>query len=450
VGAKSGQSKSRGRASGRKRLGLVVFAVLFIGLFVGFAIAQGVGAPSVPSGDAALVTGVPSDVGTITEAEVKRSLAQQAAQANLKKPPKEGEKKYEELQEAAMTELLNEIWIHGEAEELGISVTPKEIETELEQVKKQNFKTEAEFQEFLKNSNFTEEDIDKRVEIQTLSKQIQESITKAAGPATNEEIEAYYENEKATQFSTPASRDVRVIINEDKSEVEKAKAALEKDNSPANWKKVATKYSSDPTTKSKGGLQEGITEQFVKGELKEAIFETPTGQLTGPVKFEKNYFLTEVVKLNPEKVQTLKEAKPQISSTLTQQNQQEAFSEFITEFESKWKSRSYCASDFMIKICANYVGNGHSPSAVPACYEANPKTPPSECPAPVAQAVPAMPGTVTESQPKGEQLPQRPRPQAAGKTGVGATEAPPAGAPPAEAPPTEAAPPPASESPSGE
>ena len=55
----------------------------------------------------------------------------------------------------------------------------------------------------------------------------------------------------------PESRDVRVVVNKDKAKAEAAKALLEKDDSPASWKKVAAKYSEDPTTKTKGGLQPG-------------------------------------------------------------------------------------------------------------------------------------------------------------------------------------------------
>ncbi len=445
MGAKSGQSKKAGKASGRRRFALVLFAVLLIGLFAGFAVAQGIGQPSVPAGDVALVEGIPSEIGEVSEAEFKTSFAQQAAQSGQKKPPKEGSKKYEELKTAAVTELLEQVWLRGEAEELGISVTPKQVATELAQIKKENFKAPGSYGQFLKNSNFTAEDVERRVEVQVLSTQIQELVSGRAGQASKDEIQAYYDAEKASQFTTPASRDVRVVINKDKSEVEKAKEALEKDNSPTNWNKVAAKYSTDASTKGKGGLQTGVPEEFLKGELKKAVFETPTGQLGGPVKNAGSYILVEPVKLNPEKVQSLGEVRSQISSTLTQQNQEEALSEFIAGYGSKWTSRTFCASDFLVPNCSNYVSNGHPETAVPACYEADPKVAATECPAPVAQAVPALPGTVTESQPKGEPFPQRPRPQAPGETGTvpteGGTVPPPTGAPPpAEAPPGAAPP----------
>lgn len=453
VGAKSGQKKpAAGRASGRKRFALISFAVLLGGLFIGLALAEGLGPPSVPSGDVAVIEDAPSDIGTVTQEEFDTSLAQQSAQAGEKSLPKEGSAKYEELKNAAMTELLEQAWLRGEAEELGILVTPKQVSTELAQIKKENFSAPGSYQEFLKNSSFTPADVERRVEVQVLSNQIRELISGRGGQASKAEIEEYYEEEKEGQFTTPASRDVRVIINKDKAEVEKAKEALEKDSSPASWNKVAAKYSSDPSTKGKGGLQTGVPEEFLKGELKKAVFETPTNQLTGPIKNTGSYLLVEVVKLNPEKVQNLSEVRSQISTTLTQQNQEQAFTDFIAGYQSKWRSRTFCASDFSeVQNCSNYDGDPHPSSAVPACYEAEPEVPAAECPAPVTQAVPALPGTVTPNQPQGEPFPQRPRPQEAGTTGIppegGA--APPTGAPPTGAPPTGSAPPP-SGAPSGE
>ena len=422
MGAKSGQSgKSKGSFAGRQRLALILFGIAFVGLFVGFAVAQGIGQPSVPSGDVVLVKGVPSDEGTISEAEFDAALRRQATQGGLKKPPKPGEAKYEELQSAAMGELLDQIWIKGQAEEMGISVTDKQIESELATIKKQNFPTKAAYAKFLKESHFTQQDVNDRVELQLLSTAVQEQANGGAPQPSSAEIANYYDAEKAAQFTTKATRDVRAIINEDKAKVEKAKVELEKDNSPKAWKKVAAKYSSDPSTKSKGGLLAGISEEFVKGALKSAIFGSATNELVGPVKYEKKYVLIEVVKLTPAKVQTLAEVKSQISSTLSQQIQQEFFSEFVSDYQSKWTSRTYCASGFEIERCANFRGSGRPANAPPACYEADPKTPATACPAPVTPTSPALPGTVTVVKPKGEPFPQRPQPEAAEAGEAGTT-----------------------------
>jgi foldase protein PrsA len=420
VGAKQGQSRNSA-AAGRQRLGLVVFGVLLVALFLGIAVTQGLGAPSVSSGDVAKVEDVPEDFGTISEADFKRALLQQAAQNGDKKIPKPGEDKYEELKEAALSELLDAIWLRGEAEELGIEVTPKQIETELEQIKKQNFKTDAEYAQFLKTSRFTQQDVIDRVRLQIVSTQIQEQMTGLAPPATDAEIENFYETERETQFTEPESREARIVVNEDEGKIEQAKAELEKENSPANWKKIAAKVSEDPNTKGKGGLQAGLTPELLQSqkELSAALFENDAGVIVGPTPVAGKFFLTEVVKLQPSKTQSLKEVRGQIKSQLDQQLQQEFFSEFVSDYQSKWEARTICADGYVIERCSNFVSDGRPPSAPEACYEADPKGGiPADCPAPVQQVAPAVPGSVTEAKPQGDRLPQRPRPEGLKETDV--------------------------------
>ena len=443
MGAKAGQKgkpgRDRDRAAGRQRLGLIVFGALFILLFVGFAVAQGLGSPSVPSGDVLKVENAPEDLGSVSQKEFDRAFDLQVKGAKLKKPPASGSKKYEEVQEATLTEQVEGIWLRGQAEEMGITVTDKQVEEELAQIKKTSFPTPSAYNKFLKESGFTQEDVNDRVELQVLVNAIQEKVNAEAPAPSSSEISAYYDAEKATQYTEKESRDVRLIINKDKAKVEAAKKELEKDNSPASWKKVAPKYSSDPTSKSKGGLQEGITEEFLKGELKEAIFGSATGELKGPVKFETNWILVEVVKLNPAKSKSLAEVKAQIEETLKGEKQQAYLGEFASDFQTRWVSRTYCASGYVSEKCANFKGDGRPANAAPACYEADPKTPATECPAPVTPISPALPGSVTLQKPKGEPFPQRPQPESAGEeTG---TEVPGGAAPegevPTEAPPSE-------------
>lgn len=434
MGAKAGQR--RGGSGGRQRLALILFGALLVLLFVGFAVAQGIGSPSVPSGDVAIVEEVPDEIGTISQEDFDRAMVQQVAQAKLKKAPKSGSSKFEELKEGALGELIDQIWIQGQAEELDLSVTDKQVEEELETIKKQNFGSDKAYAKFLEESKFTQEDVDARVRLQLLSTQIQEKVSADAPKPSSAEIEDYFEAEKESQFTTKESRDIRLILNKDKAKVEAAKKALEEDSSPANWKKVATKYSADTTSASKGGLQEGISEEFLEGPLKTAVFGSATGELAGPVKYQTNYVLVEVVKLNPAKEQKLPEVKAQIESTLAQEKQQTFFSEFVADYNARWTQRTFCADGYVIEKCSNFKGDGRPANAAPACYEADPKTPPKECPAPVTPISPALPGTTTEAKPQGERFQQRPLPEGTGEAG--------------EEVPTPAGAPPAGESPSGE
>jgi parvulin-like peptidyl-prolyl isomerase len=430
----------RDRTSARRRLGLLVFAVLFVALFAGFAIAQGIGKPDIPSGAIVVVDNAPSDdtvvtdcdgkqvprdPGTITQAEFDCALKQTAAQGGIKKVPKPGDKQYEDLKNAALGDLLDMVWIQGEAEDRGITVSKREVDAQLEQIVTQNFTCKQgqdpfdckQLQQFLKSSHFSEDDVLQRVKLQLLSSELQKQITDAVPPVTDQEISDYYDAAK-DQFTTPASRDVRLVLNRDKAKVEEAKSQLEQDDSPASWKKVASQFSTDVSSKSNGGLRPGLTEGLVEEPLNSAIFDATQGQIEGPIKTPLGYYVFEVEKITPEKAQPLSQLKAQISSQLHQTAQQEAFTRFVDDYGSKWQSRTICASGFVIERCSNFASGGHPPNAPADCYVANPKKGrPDACPAPVVQLTPALPGSVNDALPQGVRLPQRPRP--AGLTPIG-------------------------------
>ena len=339
-GKRAGAAKRSSSLAPLQRLGLLLFGALLVVLFLGFAIAEGIGDPSIPGGDVAVVEDTPGTIGDVSQADYDKALLQTAARAGLREAPAPGDDQYEDVKMAAISDILDSIWIQGEADEMGIEVTQKEIDTELASIKRQNFRTEAEYQRFLEESHFTEEDVDERVKLQLLSTQIQQQITEDVPEPSGSQVEDYYEAAKATQFTTPAT----------------------------------------PATRD--------------------------------------------ARAKPEQVQPLDEVRSQIVSQLIQQAQQDTFAAFIANYGSKWQSRTFCASDYVMERCDNFKASGHSDAAPPACYEADPKVPPEACPAPVPQLAPALPGTVSPLTPQGERLPQRPTP-----TGLRNTPATPTGLP---------------------
>ncbi len=449
--AKRGPSREEVR-----RLGLLVFGAAFVVLFVVVAIAEGVGDPSVPSGSIAIVEEIPDgaaapfegpyenckgekvtqDLGDVTDAEFQCAFGQVVASSGIKKPPKPGDKQYEELKETTVGSLLETIWIQGLAAEEGLTVTTKEVQEELKKLKKQNFKTEAEFKKFLKTSHYTTQDVNERVKIQILSTKIQEKLGEGAAEPSKSEIKDYYEEAKASQFTTAPTRDVRVLIAKTPKQAAAAKAALLKDNSGKAWEKAIGKYSE--TESPNGGLQPGVSEEQYAGAVGEAIFAAPVGKVEGPIKYATSgQVVFQVEKKNPEKVQPLGEAEAQIKSQLTQQAQESVFSGFVSNFQSLWRSRTFCATGYTVEKCSNFKSDGRPAEADPACYEANPKTPPEACPAPVFQAKPALPGSVSLITPKGEPLAQRPRPAGLAESpeGVPSIQGLPPGVTPEAAPP---------------
>jgi len=440
-----------------RRLGLLVFGVAFVVLFVAVAIGEGLGQPGIPSDSVAVVEDVPDgaevpfdkpfkdckgktvtqDLGDVTKAEYDCAFEQVVASSGLKKTPKPGDKQFDELKETTIASILETIWIQGLAAEKGITVTDEDVKEELKKLKDQNFKTEAEFQEFLETSHYTSQDVNERVKIQILSTKIQEQLGEGAGEPSKAEITDFYDEAKATQFTSPPTVDARILIIKSEKDAAAAKAALIKDNSPESWKEVSKKFSETPSPN--GGLQPGVSEEQYAGEVGEALFGASKGKVEGPIKYATSGFVVfQVEKQNPEKVQPLGEAEAQIKSQLQQQSQEDVFGRFVADFQSLWRSRTFCADDYTVEKCENFKSDGRPAEADPACYEESPKAPAEACPSPVSQSKPALPGTVSLVTPKGEQLAQRPQPAGLEATpeGVPSFEGLPPGVTPEGAPPT--------------
>lgn len=434
------------RGPGRQqvqRLAALAFGVVFVILFVVVGIAEGVGQPNVPAGSIAFIEGMPADaigpldkpyedcegnkvtqdLAVVTEAEYECAFKQLAAGSGLKTPPKPGEEQYDALHETTIAQLIENSWLLGLGAEEGISVNVKELKEKEEEIVEKEFEgSRKKFNEFLKTSGYTKQEVNEKLLVGAVSQQLAEPLENevAAAKPSKGEIEEAYEAEISTRFTQPETRDIRILTNKDKKKVEEAKAALEKDNSAKAWKEAVKKYAESPATASTGGLQPGVTEEQYPGEVGEAMFAAPKGKLEGPFKFTLGNIIFQVEKVTPEKVRPLSEAEAEIKAELEQKKKESIFNGYIESFRGDWRSRTFCASEFTIeKSCANFHGTTKVEGINPSCYEEVSKKKKEEeeasaesegCPAPVVQLKPALPGTVNILAQKGTQLAQRPYP----------------------------------------
>lgn len=306
-----------------------------------------------PPNVVALIADVPSAAGTITRHDFAHALELATAEGNLRTVPRPGESKYEELKETALNALFDSAWIEGQADEMGISVTPNEVAGELRKLKRDNFKTEAAYEKFLRESHDTAADVNERVTLQILSTKIQAQITESVPKPSEGEVAAYYRKVRKTQFTQKPTRDVRIILNRDRTMAEEAKALLEQDDSATSWKRIAKRYSQDQLTKGSGGLRSGVVEGTIEEPLSAAIFQAFEHQLEGPVKSSQGYNVFEIVRSTPESVETLSAVRRQVESQLGQQVQQTALSNFVNSYTKRWRARTVCAPGFVVERCSN-------------------------------------------------------------------------------------------------
>ena len=179
--------------SSTRKIGLIGFGALLVLLFAGFAFTSGIGNPSVPEGDVALVEDVPGDAGSITQKDYDTSFAQAWKRAGLQSAPAEDDAQYDQIREAAMNDLLDQAWLTGEAAELGVTASDREVENQFDSIRNDQFPNEAAYQKFLKDSGFTNDQVIDRVRLQVLSTKIEEKVRDEVPPVSDDEVKETYD-----------------------------------------------------------------------------------------------------------------------------------------------------------------------------------------------------------------------------------------------------------------
>ncbi len=381
-----------------KRNLAIIFGAVLVLMVVIVAAAVGVGHPSVPSDDVAVIDDASIDVpglaqdGHISKTDFNRFLLQTARQSGSQTVPQPSDPQYKQIKDQAMQTALQIAWIVGEANRRGLSFTDTEIQQSLQQIKSQ-FKTQAEYVKARDQAGLTDADVLERAKLQLIQNKIQDEISNSVGTVSDSDARDYYDANKA-QFTQPAKRTIRIVQNQDAHQIDLAYQALRTDDSAANWKKVAAQYSTDPTSKDKGGLRTDVVPGSFQQPLDDDIFKAPQGAVQGPISTSTGNYVFEVFSATPEKVQAFDDTTAsstggaatkvgdQIKAQIKGQEQQQALTDFGNRFRDYWTNLTQCASDYAVSGCDNF--NGGSPTCDPDKLAPSQTGQSSQgCPAPV-------------------------------------------------------------------
>lgn len=386
----------------------IALAVALVIALVVAAQTVGFSDPAVPDDDVAFVDGV--DDGGVSQTDFDDAMSEAAKSLGLPKVPAQDDESYSQIVGQAMQQLLLPIWVRGEAEERGITVSEDEVQEEYESQKKQaGIKNQKQLEKILKQRGLTEEEVLDGIRSQLL----QDKLLAEAAPGpqtlpedlakltpeeqterlaehygiTDQDVEAYYDTAKDKPvaeggFLTPPSREARVILNTSKEKIEAAKAELEKgDLSDEAWTKAAKKYSQDQTSSTSGGQLPAPVEQgsATPSPYEEQVFDAPEGELVGPIDLgDRGYLLLEVTKATPEKVEPLDDKlRDQITALIITNRQQQEFADFQDVFFEKWTERTYCEPEAESEFCAGYEPEETEP------VEGQPEPPAVQAPQPI-------------------------------------------------------------------
>jgi foldase protein PrsA len=244
--------------------------------------------------------------------------------------------------------LIRAYWYQADAAKHHVSVTNTQVQQAFNRDKTAQFgSSQAKFQTFLTQSGQTLQDVLYRVRVNLI---YQKLVRKETKPVTNSAIAAYFASH-SSQFGTPESRDMRIVLTKAKSTADAAKSAL---GSGQSWTTVAKRYSIDNATKNSGGLLKGVTQGQQDQALSHAAFSAPVGKLEGPIKSPFGYYLVEVTSIKKPTHESLAKASPVIKQTLTLQARQTAQATIDKRARKEYLGQTSCLSAYMMTDCSGY------------------------------------------------------------------------------------------------
>lgn len=256
---------------------------------------------------------------------------------------------YDGIRDQVLDFLVKSEWYLGEADDLKLKITDKEIQDEFAIERKQQFPKAADFQKFIRTTGLTMGDLFLRVRIGLAQRKLQEHATRGEAKPTAAEIAAYYKK-NAARFAQPERRDLRVVLTKTRARAAAAHAALA---GGSKWEAVVKRYSIDPTSKSQGGALLAVDEQSQEPAFGKAVFASKVGRLGGPVKTQFGYYVFEVTKITKASKQTLDQSRAAITQVIQGERQQKSLTAYAGRFEKHWKSLTHCRGGYVVPACAN-------------------------------------------------------------------------------------------------
>lgn len=224
-----------------------------------------------------------------------------------------------------LTQLVQQALIDQYAKDQKIDIPQADVDKKETDIKSKY--PPGQFDAILKQQGLTESDV------QAILRQ-QLVIEKAVAPqvhVSDSDVAAYFAKNHTT-LDKPAQVRARHILVADQKTADMIEGKLK---SGGNFADLAKQYSTDPSTKDKGG-ELGF---FGKGQMvpafQAAAFALPAGATSAPVKSPFGWHIINVEEKKPATLASLKGSYQQIKDTLTQQQEQQQIPVFLQSLRAK-------------------------------------------------------------------------------------------------------------------
>jgi foldase protein PrsA len=257
--------------------------------------------------------------------------------------PKVGTPTYTQLRDQAVTFLVRNEEFQQKAQDLGLSVTQKDVGDRLALIRKTYYhNSEKQLEDALKKDGITLTELEQfNLRPTLLSEKLEAKVTSNI-KITRAAAQRYYKQNKTT-FTTPQTREVRHILVSSKSLATKIASQLK---GGASFAKLAKQYSKDTASAAQGGKlcvahggSSGACQQTV-APFDKAAFSLKTNEISAPVHSVYGWHIIQPLgPVRPAHTQPFKQVVAQIQTNLAQQQKQSAWMAWLAKLTKEYQGK---------------------------------------------------------------------------------------------------------------
>ena len=275
---------------------------------------------------AALCVSLAACSGGASGGDIASVNGQKITKAEFDKKLEAGPAGKQTLQQLVQVSLIEQY-----AKDKNITVTDDEIKKEEDDIKSKY--PPGQFEQILKQQGLTEDDVHQILR----QKIITEKAVTPQIKVSDADVKTYFDKNHAT-LDKPLQVRARHILVADLKTANEVEAKLK---AGGKFEDLAKQFSTDPSSKDKGG-ELGF---FGKGQMvpafQNAAFADPVGKITAPVKSPFGYHIIQVEEIKPAVKATLANSTAAIRTLLKQQEQTQAVPIFLNQLRANAKIEIY-------------------------------------------------------------------------------------------------------------
>jgi foldase protein PrsA len=322
----------------KTRLPLLLLTVLLVALLA--ACGGGGNSGPVPADAVAQVDGTPISKTSFTQL---MNVACARYKAQGQPCPKIGTPTRASLQDSAVSFLVQQEEFAQEASKLGVPVTQKDIEKQVQQITQTYYHgSKAKLDAALKKDDLTLSELEQyELRPNLLGQNLQNKVTSSINISDAAAQKYYHDNQQS--FTTPKTREVRHILVNSKSLAETIETKLK---NGASFAALAKQYSKDTGSAAQGGklcVAHGSSSGTCISTVPpfdKAAFSLKTNQISQPVHSRYGWHVIQAIgPVMPAHVQTFKEVKAQIQANLASQQKQTAWQAWLAKIAKDYKGK---------------------------------------------------------------------------------------------------------------